>query len=299
MAKKPDLLFELYKQTQAAQAAQADKAREDAAAAESAGTPQPATGSSTPTAPSPTISVPNAPAPPTTITAPAPQVHVAPTIAEQAVACAANDGSVDPEHPHVASAKTIRLTHQNIIIATVIAMCVFFAGVLCGRWTAFAAVERASDRAFDAIRHEEPQPDALDVGPVSPLDRVATTDKPASAAASASGAESASINENYTRKPGLNYLIIERFEKRSQAEKAQAFLAEHGVDATIESASESVILVSKVGFDFSTQKTEKESFKRQVETLGLQYVKMAGSDGYDFQTCYFARLSSRPEQRNR
>jgi len=149
------------------------------------------------------------------------------------------------------------------------------------------------------LRNEPPQPDALDVGPASPLDRVAAAESPSAEATSGSAAESASLSGNYTRKPGLNYLIIERFEKRAQAEKARTFLAEHGVEATIESASQSVILVSKLGFDFSVQKVEKDAFKRQVETLGLQYAKRAGSDGYGFQTCYYARLSTQAQSSGR
>jgi len=190
----------------------------------------------------------------------------------------------------------IRVNNYTIILGITAVLVVTFCGYILGRQMGFrSGIKQRSTEQLSVISNQEPNEDVLKVQPEKP----ASPAKLTVAANPASSAEMKDILKNddkITRKNGTNYLIIWVSKELSDVEQAKIFLAEKGIETTIEhkkrmSSNETWhILCSAVGFASlkdAKEKQEAEAFREQIKALGQQYRKV--SRGVDFKTCFYAR----------
>ena len=81
----------------------------------------------------------------------------------------------------------------------------------------------------------------------------------------------------------LNYIWIERFNSRNDAQAGQTYLSESGVASTIVQQSGKWLLISKDGFDYRVpqEKQACQQLSEQIRQIGRQYFKSGGRYRFD------------------
>jgi hypothetical protein len=185
----------------------------------------------------------------------------------------------------------LRLNLYSLILAVTALLVVFFCAYITGKSIGYReGTRQRSDLQLAEIQDKPVQNEVLDLFPEK---KTATAPSPLPAAASDGKVpESADIFKNdnkITRKTGSNYLIIQIFELTDEpiARLAQKYLADQGVDSTLERAGRSYKLISAAGFESGDP--QKDSFKAQIEALGQQFRQQRNAYGVSFKGCYYEK----------
>jgi len=188
----------------------------------------------------------------------------------------------------VTAPRRLVVNSTTVTIAAAVLLFTFFCGYVVGhRFGRSAAVEERSREQLAAIMRQSEQPEVLEApAPTSPPARRTEGTAPR---VQPTGRSTEAEANKVVRKKGLNYLIIETFSSLDAAKSAQAFLESKGVRTTIEPKGREYELVSAVGFDYSTQRTEREAFQKEIQAYGRQYKPQAGTEGADFHSCYYRK----------
>ena len=118
--------------------------------------------------------------------------------------------------------------------------------------------------------------------------------QPPSSTPTASANLSANATGGATWIKGYNYVIVQSFrsDALADAEKAQAFLKQQGIDAAVvaKAPDKPIQLIATQGFDYSdkTQKDLARRYLQRIRTIGKSYPKVGGR--YKLEG-YLARLS--------
>jgi hypothetical protein len=185
----------------------------------------------------------------------------------------------------------LRLNTYSLVLAVTALLVVFFCAYILGKSVGYhEGTRQRSELQLAEVQGKPAENEVLDLFPEK---KVAPTPAPLPSAQTIPvNPKPVDISKNeskITRKSGLNYLIIQNFEMDAVpiAEIARKYLADHGIETSIERFGRSYKLVSVAGFEKSDP--QKESFKAQIETLGQQFRQLREAYGVSFKGCYYKR----------
>lgn len=173
----------------------------------------------------------------------------------------------------------LRVNTFSIVLGITILLVILFCGYVSGRYSGKRkAISERSEEQISRVQAEKPQTEVLEVF------------KPTAVEVKEKTPARKKVLK-YSRKKGVNYLIIQLFKKYEDAQKASEYLSENGVNTSIENLNRWYGITSITGFDFSSpeDKRKAEVFRDQIKALGRRYRKMKSAKGADFQTCFYKK----------
>jgi len=185
----------------------------------------------------------------------------------------------------------LRLNIYSLVLATTAILVIFFCAYILGKSIGFReGTRQRSDLQLAEIQNNPVQTEVLDLFPEK------KTQTPATILPTKKNNENTTLSSDIlkndskiSRKSGLNYLIIQIFELDAEpiARFAQKFLAERGIDSSIERSGRSYRLISAAGFESGDP--QKDLFRAQIETIGQQFKQQHDAYGVSFKGCYFEK----------
>ena len=188
----------------------------------------------------------------------------------------------------------LRLNLYSLVLAGTAMLVVFFCAYLLGKSVGYhEGTRQRSDLQLTEVQNKPVENEVLDIFPEKPEKKVSPQPAAVPAAQETSAPpQPIDISKNgskITRKIGLNYLIIQIFEMDAIpiAQIAQKYLADQGVETTIERTGRTYKLISAAGFESGDP--QKDSFKTQIETIGQQFKQLREAYGVSFKGCYYEK----------
>jgi hypothetical protein len=195
----------------------------------------------------------------------------------------------------------LKLNRQSIATVAGIIFVLMFICYLWGKHNGYSqGIAMRSSEQISEIQSGPIEAEVLDIKPKSSSGKKMVNSE--KSAADLQDQEKVKNDKEFTRKKGLNYLIIEVFKKMESeqqaykdAEQARRFLSEKGVNATIEDVGKYYVLMSTAGFKFKKLRDnpDAEQYIDMIKALGKEYRQKPESKGIDFKLCYFQQLSQR------
>jgi hypothetical protein len=184
----------------------------------------------------------------------------------------------------------IRINTYTKVLAAVLVLVIFFCGYIFGHSRGWrAGAQERSNLQMAEVQNQPADSEVLKVLAPPVHTTVVAANTPATM-----GNKEVSKNEGkISRKIGFNYLIIQNFspEGLETASLAKDFLAEKGIETTVERFERSYQLVSLQGFDMSDPQEKERSilFQKQILALGQKFKQARESRSVDFRGCYYLR----------
>jgi hypothetical protein len=191
----------------------------------------------------------------------------------------------------------LRLNTYSLVLAVTAGLVIFFCGYILGKSVGYQqGTRQRSDIQLSQVKTTPADSEVLEIFstpsqtalPVSP-----TAIQPKAPEKSQQMTDISQKEDKISRKTGSNYLIIQNFglDAVPIAELAKKFLADKGIQSTIERSGRSYKLVSAEGFDYNDPqgKVRAESFKRQIETVGQEFKQQREAFGVSFEGCYYEK----------
>jgi hypothetical protein len=164
-----------------------------------------------------------------------------PVMSYAGVGAARNSFEVDPDRRVV----SVRLSYMAALVCVLAIGTTIAAAYVLGRKADFFQRPLLSSMSTRDLRQQPPQPAVVDVGgrdglrnafdtretaaPITPINSARETPQPP-----ADGAVAAQTPTGRKRVAELNYVIIQGYPEEAMAKAAQALLAQHGMETTIE-----------------------------------------------------------------
>jgi hypothetical protein len=184
----------------------------------------------------------------------------------------------------------LRINTFSKVVGVTLVLVIFFCGYILGKQVGWKkGLENRSDQQLSQIAAEKVDTEAVKILPEEkPVARERKT-----VVAPVEVVKPANIlqNEgNFTRKNGVNYLIIQVLREKPDLERAQAFLAGKGVETTIEQHGRLYVLISVNGYaSLKESRQESDSFRGQIKALGQVYRQQKEANKIDFNSCYYQK----------
>ncbi|MFA5866226.1 MAG: hypothetical protein WC975_16260 [Phycisphaerae bacterium] len=184
----------------------------------------------------------------------------------------------------------LRINTFTKVIGITMVLVIFFCGYILGKQIGWKkGPEHRSDQQLSQIAAEKVDTEAVKI---LPEEKHAIRDRSVvQVPAEPVNPTNILKNEgNFTRKNGVNYLIIQISREKPDLERAQAFLAGKGVEATIEQQGRLCALISVNGYvSLKESRQESDSFRAQIKALGQLYRQQKEANKIDFNTCYYKK----------